>query len=115
MRIEVDGRAYYLDFEHSPEPEYELIQDEFFTLADGRAVEVNEAWIQVHNGSTFCEIQLVGGWLHFTGYATVSIHDKFSKRKGRKVSFARAIQSFSPEERAEWWKAYFRLMPRDRG
>ena len=39
-----------------------------------------------------------------SGYAKCSPRDQFTRAKGRKIAFTRAIQGFSKSERAQLWQ-----------
>lgn len=56
-------------------------------------------------GLTQCVVLNLGGYWKL-GESFCSIHDKFDRKVGRKVAFAKAIEALSKPERTELWEEY---------
>lgn len=54
---------------------------------------------------TCCTI-LIEGILQSSGYAQCSVHDQFSKSKGRKIALAEALCGWSTAGRRAVWRQY---------
>ncbi len=117
MRLEVAGTTYYIDFIHNNEPWYvQLSDDQIQLIEHTQGILVDSGHWKINNGSTQCVI-MDDEWQEIGyGEAECSRNDLFDKRKGRKVSLTRALQSdsFSREQRKSVWEAYFMAMPKDR-
>lgn len=122
MKLDIEGESYFVDFAHSAPEWVPLGIEDCGVLTEmklkwkGGLLEITDGYVKISNGSTVCMVEKVSAkeacW---SGHAICSVHDTFSKRVGRKVSFTEAIQYFPPERRMKWWEAYFKMMPRDKG
>lgn len=109
MRIELNGKSYFVDFAH-----------------EGRVEAAAWPHEVVSNGATYCWVyedtdnnrilHREGLRPSADGRAYCHIYDQFRKSVGRKISFTRALYNlgFSKEERKELWEGYFKAMPKDK-
>ena len=77
--------------------------------------EPGEVWTSNNGGlpihaTTKCEVVALG--YGGGGHADCSIHDQFSRAKGRKIALTRAIARFPKSVRRQVWEAYFKRVAR---
>lgn len=129
MKLQIAGKLYFVDFEHTHGPVFNRLTDYPWETAKGIKNAIFQAsgvWpsdsseVIASNGSTICRIYedleayKQNQAVIIESEAYCSPEDNFNKRIGRKVAFTKALATFPRAERAEWWARYFEQMPKDR-
>lgn len=89
MKLLVAGKPFWVDFQHRLNEEH--------------------PW---GFGLTRCVIRLDPG-ATVVGSAYRGSSDRWSRAKGRKIAFTKAIGFFPRDERRDWWKAYYEAFPKE--
>lgn len=110
MRIEVDDKDYFVDFAHcGPKPDCAG----YYACATPSGQGSTACWLY-EDTQELREAHKLDLRPPPSGMSFCRSSDQFRKTTGRKLAFARAIVGFSRVERAKFWEAYFKAMPKDK-